>query len=219
MKILVTDVTEMRNEYCVAGWSYDNKGMVRPLPNGSNWGADQVAALRVTPGAAIEFRAVGWPLSPYPHRTEDTLIDPNTISCTNNGPIAWFGRDAPPTAATLNEAFEGNLRNNACRDHCLRGVYVPAGTQTRSLYAVGVARHNLIFFEENKLRVQLYDGSQCYDLAVTGRALKELYRARGIDGVSASLPDTGPLHVRVGLARAWDDEPNKCYVMINGIYW
>ena len=29
----------------------------------------------------------------------------------------------------------------------------------------------------------------------------------------------GDLHVRVGLARAWDKQPGKCAVMINGVYW
>jgi hypothetical protein len=30
---------------------------------------------------------------------------------------------------------------------------------------------------------------------------------------------TGELHVRVGLARAWEDRPGRCYLMINGVFW
>jgi hypothetical protein len=107
MKILVTDVTEMhRGNYCVAGWCYETRVMVRPLPNGANWTAELLSNHRVTPGATIEFDANGQPNSANPHRKEDTPIDPSTIRLIAVGSGVWSGLDAPPVASTLSDAFE-----------------------------------------------------------------------------------------------------------------
>jgi hypothetical protein len=35
--ILITDVTEMKGNYCVAGWDASDGRMIRPLAGGYNW--------------------------------------------------------------------------------------------------------------------------------------------------------------------------------------
>jgi hypothetical protein len=222
MKILIADVTEMhQGNYCVAGWCFQSQSMIRPLPGvGANWTANMLLRYGIAPGATIQFDTIGQPNSDFPHRTEDTLIDPSTIRQINADPAIWPGRFAIPAASTLAQAFDGSICCNSSRNGYFQGVYVPFQTQTRSLYAVSVMRGGLSFFEDdNKLRAYLDDGSGRYKLAVTSRALKETYRANGIEGVIASLPYQRQLHVRVGLARAWGEQPDKCYVMINGVYW
>jgi len=160
MRILVTEVTEMhKGNYCVAGWSFENGTMVRPMPNGAHWTAALLSSHNVTPGAYIEFNALGQPQSAYPHRTEDTLIDASTIKQNGFFAAPWLGSVAPPTAATLHEAFEDNVRNNSSWNGFLQGVYVPFGAQTRSLFAVSTPGQNLRFFQDqrNKLRAYLVD--------------------------------------------------------------
>lgn len=102
----------------------------------------------------------------------------------------------------------------------MQGAHVKAGIATRSLWAVEVRRDKLRFCESQygKLKVILDDGARRYELPVSSRALKEAWKSGGMAGVNGSLPSHGMLHVRVGLARAFKDHPDKCYVMVNGIH-
>lgn len=222
MRLLITDVTEMHaGNYCVAGWCAGEKRMVRPLPNGANWTANLLAAHGIAPGATVSFQSHVTPhASAYPHRTEDTPIDPQTIQPINASPASWFGPNAPPAAVTLEEAFESQVAHNSEWNNCRQGVHVPAGAKVRSLWAIRVKRDRLLFTEEfEKLKAILDDGSAKYKLAISSKTLKEIWRDGGQTAVAQALLTSGDLHVRVGLARAWGSQPDKCYVMINGIYW
>jgi hypothetical protein len=158
--------------------------------------------------------------APTPHRTEDTPIDPASINLISPSPEPWFGANAPPIAATLADAFEGNVRNNSVWNGCRQGVYVPAGVQTRSLWAVVAHRDSLTFVEDfEKLKSVLDDGAASYKLAVSSRALKEAWRNGGLAAVNQAISRKGKLHVRVGLARTFGNPADKCYVMINGVHW
>jgi hypothetical protein len=222
MKLLITEVTEMHGgNYCVAGWCAKTRTMVRPLPNGATWTAALLAQHGVVPGATLSVESNGaQPSSAYPHRTEDTPIDPASIRLLSAGPGPWFGPNAPPFAATLADAFEGNVRNNSEWNGSLQGVYVPAGLQTPSLWAVVANRDSLYFVEDfEKLKALLDDGASSYKLAVSSRTLKEAWRNGGIIAVDQAIPRKVKLHVRVGLARAFGNPADKCYVMINGVHW
>jgi hypothetical protein len=96
MDILITDVTEMHaGNYCVAGWDAAGARMIRPLPGGSNWTGHLLAAHGVQPGATIRVvTAAGQLKSVYPHRMEDTQVDPAKIGLVRAGPSAWFGVNA-----------------------------------------------------------------------------------------------------------------------------
>lgn len=222
MDVLITDITEMhRGNYCVAGWCAASEAMVRPLLQGSNWTAPLIAQHGVEPGATVRFNPINLQAnSAYPHRTEDTNVSSAT-TLIHLGPINWFDDDAPPLAATLADVFENNVMSNSTWKEHKQGVHVLQGTQTVSLGAVAVNRKSLKFYEDDssKLRVKLNDGSDRYSLAVSARLLKETFQEHGIQAVNDLLPPRGKLHVRVGLARTWEDEPNKCYVMVNGVYW
>lgn len=89
---------------------------------------------------------------------------------------------------------------------------------------MSTSRPNLEFFEndykgEKSLRAYITDQDARYSLPVVAKNLRELYRSKGAAAVNKLLPKSGNLHVRVGLARAWPDQPGKCTVMINGVYW
>jgi hypothetical protein len=231
MRIVITDVTEMREDnYCVAGWR-PNAGrigflrwmmpsrMIRPLPNGGNWTAQLLARSQVAPGAMIEFRGTGArPTGFYPHLTEDTPIDPGRIKLLNQRLQDWFGADAPPTAATLTGAFGGHLQK------AKKGAYVQDRTRVGSLAAVKTRCGSLEFYEDDypggpSLRAYLEDSVDRYSLPVVAKSLRETYRSKGPSGVNQLLPNRGYLHVRVGLARASVSQGERCVVMINGVYW
>jgi hypothetical protein len=226
MRIVITDVTEMhQGNYCVAGWRPSTGRMVRPLPNGGNWTEQLLARNQVAPGAMIEFRATGArPTGLYPHLTEDNPIDPNTIRPLSQRLQQWFGTGAPPTAATLADAFRGYVQTTGEWNAAKKGAFVQEGTRIGSLAAVKVRCGSLEFYEDDyrgkkSLRAYLDDSVERYSLPVVARSLREAYRSKGQRSVNQLLPDRGYLHVRVGLARAWVGQPERCTVMINGVYW
>lgn len=225
MDLLITDVTEMHaGNYCVAGWNPKTGSMVRPLPNGSNWTEAQLVKYDIQPGATIQATATGAQGGLYPHRTEDTPIDLDSVKLVNAGPKAWFGVGAPPVEKTLAAAFEDHLKTTGSWDGAKKGAYVQEGTEIGSLAAVSISRSNLEFFEndykgEKSLRAYVTDKDARYNLPVVAKNLRELYRSKGVEAVNKLLPKSGNLHVRVGLARAWKQQPDKCTVMINGVYW
>ncbi len=225
MDILITDVTEMHGDnYCVAGWDTAGQRLVRPLPDGNNWSAALLEKHKIEPGVTIQATPQGSPTGRYPHLTEDILIDPATIAGTNRRLQAWFGAGAPPSVPSLSDAFQHSVHTTGVWDGAKKGAHVQVGTRIGSLSALKMERRNIEFFENNyrgekSLRAYMSDSEARYSLPVVARSLRELYRAGGSMAVNQSLPSSGILHVRVGLARPWRDQPDKCTVMINGVYW
>jgi len=222
MNVLITDVTEMGGgNYCVAGWCAAAGSMIRPLPNGANWSTAMLVSKGVAPGVTLDFQPNGHPGNgDYPHTTEDTPVNPAFVQLVNPGPPNWTGAGAPPTAATVQQAFGHAVHHNSQWNGRLQGIYVPRGTQTRSLWGVTVPRDQLSFFEDfGKLKADLDDGDARYVISVSSRVLKEAYRAGGSAAAEATLPAGGNLHVRLGLARAFGSHPDKCFLMVNGVYW
>jgi hypothetical protein len=221
MLLIITDVTEMHGgNYCVAGWDPQAQRMVRPLPNGVNWTAGLLQQHGVVPGASIDVNPTGQQhLSTFPHRTEDTPVNRATIKHVNAGPINWFAAGAPLTYGTVSDAFAGHVAYNSIWNNVRQGVYVAVGTQVGSLAAIRLSRSAVQFVEEfDKLKAVLDDGSTRYKLAVSSLALKSAWRLGGLAAVQQALPMTQQFHIRLGLARAFDNPPVKCYLMVNGIH-
>jgi hypothetical protein len=218
MDILITDVTEMgQGTYCVAGWDTRAKRMVRPKPNGNNWAASLVEQHRVVPGRLISVEPRGKPNGIYPHLTEDTPINPDSIKASEDVSSDWLGESAPQVATSLSTGFDSRLQWNKVWNGVKQGVYALPGAQCNSLVAVRVLRTSLTFSEPfDKLKVTLDDGSDSYQLSVSSKVLKEAWRAGGLEAVNNALPETEEFHVRGGLARPYDNPP-KCYAMLNGV--
>jgi hypothetical protein len=124
----------------------------------------------------------------------------------------------------LREAFQGAVQTTGKWDGALKGAFVPEGAEVASLGAIQVKPRNLRYFEDDfkgkkTLRAHLTDANAVYNLPVVAKGLRELYRSKGVAALNESLRSSGDLHVRVGLARAWEAQPGKCTVMINGVYW
>lgn len=153
----------------------------------------------------------------FPHRTEDTPVDPASIVAANGVFSDWLGTAAPYCAADLNTGFGGHLKWNKVWNGVRQGVHALPRVQCSSLAAVRVAKANLSFSEVfGKLKATLNDGVDNYQLTVSSRTLKEAWRAGGLLAVNNVLPARDMFHVRVGLARPYDNPP-KCYAMLNGV--
>jgi hypothetical protein len=218
MELLITDVTEMgQGTYCVAGWDAAAGRMVRPLPGGSNWPAALLGQHGIVAGRMIRFAPRGAPNGIFPHRTEDTPIDQASIAALDGLFSDWLGVAAPEVTADLCTGFGGQLNWNKEWDGVKQGVHTLPGVQCSSLVAVRVPKANLSFEEPfSKLKATLYDGSDSYQLTVSNKVLKEAWRAGGVTAVTNALPAREEFHIRVGLARPFQNPP-KCYAMLNGV--
>ena len=218
MDILITDVTEMSpGTYCVAGWDSANKRMVRPLPDGGHWPEALIAKHRIEPGVVLSATPRGQASGTLPHLTEDTPIDANSVRAIQSSP-KWVGSGAPRASGSLESGFGGNLQWNSTFRDVRQGVYVATGTKCDSLTAVNIDSANLSFVEPfDRLKAVLNDGAASYQLPVSSHIFKEAWRKGGIRGATSLLPKRDVLHVRVGLARDFAGQPNRCYLMVNGI--
>jgi hypothetical protein len=220
IRLIITDVTEMAaGNYCVAGWDQQRQRMVRPLPAGLNWTMPLLQQHQVAPGASLDVVPTGRAHTAYfPHLTEDTVVERDKIRHVSAGPINWFAPDAPATHASVAEAFDGHLVHNSVWKNIRQGVHVPLGTNARSLAALRVARSAIRFVKEfDRLKVVLNDGQEAYKLPVSSLRLKTVWQKDDFQAVWEAVPAAGPLHIRLGLARGYRNEPDKCYLMMNGI--
>jgi hypothetical protein len=225
MRLIITDLTEMSpGNFCVAGWDAQAQRMVRPLPNGANWTQALLQQSGIAPGATVQFHALNQPhASVYPQHTEDTRIDAANITLISVGPINWFAPNAPPTQPRLAQAFGNALAFNSEWNGVRQGVHVPIGTQVSSLGAilipsVGIELNEEVYNGKTSLKAVLNDGAHRYKVAVSSLALKVAWRNGGVAAATQALPQTAQIHVRVGLARAFGNPADKCYVMVNGVH-
>lgn len=219
--IRVTDLTEMNaGNFCLAGWDQAGQRMVRPLPNGGNWTMAMLQHFGIVPGSLLRITPSGNANGEYPHLTEDTRIELGGITSIPAQAMQWFGPNAPTTAATVADAFQGQLQHNKQFRGVNQGNYVARGTHSRSLWGVTIPRANISFSTEfEKLKATVVDASGAYQLAVSSHALKAIWRNGGVQAIQRALPQSGQLHVRVGLARAYNVAPDRCSAMVNGVYW
>jgi hypothetical protein len=217
MELLITDVTEMVDQtYCIAGWDITANRMVRPLPNGSNWSSTLLGQHGIVTGRRIRVVPKGVSNGIFPHRTEDSPIDPASIKAPNGVFSDWLGDSAPDVAADLEAGFAGLLKWNKVWNGVRQGVHTLPRAQCNSLVSVRTPKANISFSEvSGKLKATVNDGAASYQLTVSSKVLKEAWRAGGLTAVNNALPTRTELHVRVGLARPFDDPP-KCYAMLNG---
>ncbi len=218
MDLLITDVTEMDGgHYCIAGWDAAAKRMVRPLPNGKNWAAAMVVQYGIVPGTLISVTRRGASNGIFPHQSEDTPIDATSIKAEKGVFSDWLGDSAPQVAADLNAGFGGHLQWNSVWQGVRQGVHILPRVKCGSLVAIRVPKSNLSFAEPfGKLKATVNDGADSYQLTVSSKVLKEARRTGGLAAVRNALPKRETFHVRIGLARPFQNPP-KCYAMLNGV--
>jgi hypothetical protein len=96
---------------------------------------------------------------------------------------------------------------------------VARGTECRSLGGLTAKPGALRFIEDGKkkLRALVSDDSGTYNLPVVAHEIRSLYRREGLAALQKAFARRRA-HVRLGLARAYGDYPEECFVMLNGVY-
>jgi hypothetical protein len=228
--LTITDLTRMQGDrVCIAGYLPD--GMcARPV---FEYGAlterwlHVNGSLVVRPFAVIEFDFQGIPYRSLPPHTEDRIIDPQYR-------VLCHGRSPEERADWLAKVDDGGVESIfGTAVHREHGTFVLAGDGTRSLGTVRVRRIEEVQFTlvnntrwDYRLIFTDHLG-QRYRLPVTDLAFRAYLnylrdqREMPLTEIAQSLTLTLQklsVFLRIGLARGWDQYPDRCYVQVTGIY-
>lgn len=212
--VTTSDITYMKESYCVAGWNSSGHHMKRLLINGRHWKDNDLK--KIGKYALLLVNVIPTEHSrDFPHRTEDTWIDDNfRVLRTYDAPKKLAEDLRLSTSPTIQRAFDDKLQENS---------YIPAGTECPSLGAIIVPAQNITFFKDNgKLRIKVTDNDKTeYDLRVTCKYLRDLLdKMNNLDGFNAEMQTSGTkAHVRVGLAKPYAYKDNNCHLMGNGVFF
>lgn len=217
INIITSDITYMKDTYCVAGWNPHARQMKRLMINGRHWQDDDLKRL----GKYSLLQVSVLPKEggrDYPHKTEDTLIDENFKIVRAYDDPTLLAKDLQTSVSkNIDAAFDGNLKDNS---------YIPFKTQCSSLGAVVLPARNIAFYKGDggKLRVEIKDGDGSdYDLRVTCKYLRDVIdpmkAAEFKDFTEEILNSDKQAHVRVGVAKPYVYKDNNCYLMCNGVFF
>lgn len=216
INVVTSDITYMKDTFCVAGWCPSTGQMKRLMINGNHWSDEDIK--KIGKYASLNVNVIPKEGGRnYPHKTEDTSIDENFRIVRHYDDPAVLAKDLRPSASkTIDAAFEGNLKEKS---------FVPFKVQCPSLGGVVLpAQHAKFFKKDEKLRINLldHDASE-YDLRVTCKYLRDLLdpmSAKQLESFNAEMQDSGTkAHIRVGLAKPYVYKDSNCYLMCNGVFF
>lgn len=224
-RLIVTDLTRMnQGRVCIAG--YDEKHVcIRPTlpPPGIS---EKLLVMDhkpvVYPFALIELDLLR--PTPKPPHTEDYIFNPNTITHLRSeqdrrSVLSWSMFNS------VEEIFEQPVRHEP-------GYYVLECQGARSLGTVKPANIHEVRYAKSDdgawdYRLVFDDAKdQYYRLKITDLTWQYYCRSlRGEDRdpktIAAELTKRlkkADLYLRIGLARGWNEFPERCYLQITGIY-
>ena len=216
IKIITSDITYMKDTFCVAGWSPSTSEMKRLMISGRHWENSDLKKIG-------KYASMNVTIIPkeggrnYPHKTEDTWISDNFgVNHTFEDPKHLAKTLKFSVSGTIAQAFKGKLKEHS---------HVPFKTECPSLGAVIVPAANIEFFKkDSKLRVKVLDNdNQEYDLRVTCKYLRDMMdemSGKDFNEFAESISKSyDHAHVRVGLAKPYVYKDSNCYLMCNGIFF
>jgi hypothetical protein len=220
VQMIVTDVTKVGDERCVAGWNLNKRRMFRPGPRpGAFWPpalTESGAALEAGAIASFAIRA-GEAATRYPHRTEDRIVTGEIvrIRAPNAGTTTQILRSI--ASPTIQHAFGGYVRVENER------AFVKLDTKCASLGSINVRRHEFSLVEDviegkKRIRARLQIGNAVVYPTVTAIDVRTLHRKQGFQAVQRHLSRSNIIHLRLGLSRLFTGIDGRCYLQINGIY-
>jgi len=204
----------MHSEICVAGWSLEEKRMVRPLSGpGCHWSPKLANPKMFQMGNVIEVTPTNMK-NPrgLPHAHEDLIVEgtPKLLKTILESEVAAVLSDSEsPSMAAL---FADNLQENR---------FVMRDSDCPSLGAIRVDCDSIQFFEETwddrvKLRCRLRDASgQWFNLPVVSVPLSDLHEDKGVRGLNALVKKHEAAHVRIGLAHPMEN--GRAFAMVNNM--
>lgn len=216
INVITSDITYMKETYCVAGWSPSTGQMKRLMIDGHHWDDENLKKL----GKYASLNVTVLPKEGgrnYPHKTEDTCIGEDfKVVRRYDNPTVLAKDLRPSTSKTISAAFSRKLKAKS---------YVSFKTKCPSLGGVVLPAKNVEFFKQDgKLRVNILDNDGTeYALRVTCKYLRDLLDPMGskeFKEFKNEMQESGQAaHVRVGLAKPYVYKNNNCYLMCNGVFF
>ena len=208
--IIISDITNMKEKFCIAGWDTYERRMKRLLIDRGYWDGNQIpqySSIMVNNEPLKEPRD-------YPHRTEDVNIEFDSIKV---GEIYEPGKKL---AEALKESISKDIQS--IFSHKVKeNSYVPKNTKCASLGAILIPANQIEFrIDGGKLRAKVTDYSkQEYDLKVSCKYVRDIFeKTESVDQLNQAIVESQFAHLRIGLARPFLMQENHCYLMLNGIF-
>lgn len=217
-KLLVTEITNYGDLRCVAGWDLDRNKMIRPEPHaGGFWHSNTVGPVgSFEIGKTVRFEAnKPNPETDYPHRTEDRVVVGTVRSGSSPANYRGLLRDA--AFASFDELFDRNLVIDGMK------AYVPVGSECRSLGGLIVDAKGVEIESyrnpsgKDRIRLQFRIGGIVLAPNITASEVYASHASGELDALNQNISQASKLLLRVGLARAFDAMPDRCYLQINGL--
>ena len=226
--IVITEVTRMQEgRVCIAG--YDQQGQclrpVLPPPGIHESKLYSGPRLIIFPSAKVEFEFTQ--PTPKPPHTEDIRYDPSSVRFIERQPEErWHKMLEKTLSRSVSDIFEQPI-------HSERGHYIMDGQGSRSLGTIRPARILKTIYEFSqdsqkwKYRIGFIDNEPAtYWLTVTDltwRYVHDQQRQNGCAPSDIASEMTGLLKskdvlLRIGLARGWEEHPDRCYIQLTGVY-
>jgi hypothetical protein len=226
--LVITDLTQMPtwDRVCIVG--IDDTGLnIRPVYFDGKGVPKrflfQDKRLIVFPGARVEFELSTVKFE-RPH-IEDKGFDPAVIVYKNKcNPTEWQEVLKRSSYAAVEEIFEGSLNGN----------WVKKGNGPRSIATLREAAILNVHITPKdsgavSSRLTIKDGNHReYDLPISDLAFKSYcfhkVKKEGVDSkalanhLSAQFGGASQIYLRIGLARSWEEHPERCYMQVTGIY-
>lgn len=226
--IVVTDVTRMRRpRICVAGFFTDDGTQVRPIIpyEGITEGfLYRKGQLIVTPFAVL--RLAFTKQVPNPPHSEDWEIDPSQrpeLIRTLSEEERWeFLRSHVDDSVeeifgTTIEADKYIIRGHG---HTSLGTILPKRISTVSYSEKGGDKwdYRLVFTDEAEREFSLAITDLTFRVACDYLMIRKEWSPDRIGHSLQRVLSQREVYLRIGLARGWEEYPDRCYVQVTGIY-
>ncbi|MCL2369066.1 MAG: hypothetical protein FWC83_00120 [Alphaproteobacteria bacterium] len=208
--IIISDITKMKDGYCVGGWDTHERRMKRLMIDGKYFTKYQIPKY----SSIIVMNAPFDEPRKYPHRTEDVNIGYKSIK------VQEFFEPGKQLADRLRDSVSKDVQsifNNKVKEKS----WVARGTRCASLGAILIPAQNIEFKKDgDKLRAKITDQSNKeYSIAVSCKYIRDIYRkSKSTDKLNKMVSGAQYAHCRIGLARPYYMQENHCYLMLNGVF-
>ncbi|MDQ3692094.1 MAG: hypothetical protein M3464_00500 [Chloroflexota bacterium] len=232
-QLTITDLTRMQGtKICVAGYLPTGECIRPVLPKTyltESWLFRNRPRI-LKPFAVIELELSRPAADRVPPHTEDWEIEPGYDYRADLSP-----RDRFELLYTTASSHVGSLFGSALSGReAGHGLWIQHGTGLRSLGTIHIRQITEVIFQirpdgKGAYRLQFEDEAGAdFRLPVTDLAFRmyldsllgrqEMTPGEAARFVQQSLQDAPDVFLRLGLARYWDQHPDRCYLQVNGVY-
>jgi hypothetical protein len=234
--MVVTDLTRMYGDrICVAGYLEKGGAPIRPVLEGANlteaWLQPTPGGGVIVPFAVVDLDVGETPRGIGPPHTEDRIVPDFGHQlvkiATEGNRFSWLEWSVSPSICSM---FGAEVQ--APPDQRW-GRYVKSGEGSRSLGTIRAQRLNELVFSQSpdtgkwEYRLRFTDATgEEFRLNIVALDFRQELRDLVADGLSVRDAASVTLanlrrqdvFLRIGLARHWDQFPDRCYLQVMGVY-